>query len=104
MSHPSMSHSALPLATQRALKSHGIIAHRSSNMPSIFSFLLTGALITGAFLLTFSQALADDRDDAYYYDRYALPWVKAYAPPNTAPGTFDRSYHGEYWRGSRNQY
>ena len=86
---------------------HGaVISYRPSNMPAYLSFLLTGALFMAAFLAMFGQALADDRGEAegnYYYDRYALPYVKAYAPPNTAPGTY-RSYDGEYPRGSRDHY
>ena len=58
-----------------------------------FSFPLTGALFTLVLLATFGQALAGDRNEGdeggYYYDHYALPWVKEYAPPDTAPGTFD---------------
>lgn len=102
-----MSHRALSPAAQRALKSHGVVISETPNhMPGIFSFVLTGALFTGALLLTFGQALADDRDatDNYYYDRYALPWVKAYAPPNTAPGTYTRDSEGEYPRGSHDHY
>jgi len=100
-----MSYRALPAETQRVLKNHGVIAYTPSRLPGIFSFLLTGALFTAALLLTFSQALADDPDEGrYYYDRYALPYVKAYAPPNTAPGTYGQSDDGEYWRGSHNNY
>lgn len=100
-----MSYRALPPETQRVLKNHGVIAYTPSRMPGIFSFLLTGALFTAALLLTFTQATADDSDAGRtYYDRYALPWVKAYAPPNTAPGTYDQSNDGEYWRGSHNDY
>ena len=83
-----------------------VISHPPSSMPAIFSFLLTGALFMAAFLAMFGQALADDRGEAegnYYYDRYALPYVQAYAPPDTAPGTY-RSYDGEYPRGSRDNY
>ncbi|ODS03219.1 hypothetical protein AUC71_01105 [Methyloceanibacter marginalis] len=100
-----MSHQALSPETQRVLKNHGVIAYTPSRMPAIFSFLLTGALFTAALLMSFGQVLADDGDDGrYYYDRYALPYVKAYAPPNTAPGTYGRSDDGEYWRGPRNNY
>ena len=78
---------------------HGaVISYRPSNMPAYLSFLLTGALFMGAFLAMFGQALADDRGEAegnYYYDRYALPYVKEYAPPDTAPGTYGRSDDGE---------
>jgi len=41
--------------TQRVLKNHGVIAHTPSRLPGIFSFLLTGALLTAALLLTFSE-------------------------------------------------
>lgn len=100
-----MSHQALSPETQRVLKNHGVIAYTPSRLPGIFSFLLTGALFTAALLMSFGQVLADDGDDGrYYYDRYALPYVKAYAPPDTAPGTYGRSDDGEYWRGSRNNY
>ncbi|MGK2923592.1 MAG: hypothetical protein ACSLE4_12575 [Methyloceanibacter sp.] len=96
-----MSHRALSPETQRVLKNHGVIAYTPSRMPAIFSFLLTGALFTAALLMSFGHALANDRDDGrYYYDQYALPYVKAYA----APGTYGRSDDGEYWRGSRNTY
>jgi hypothetical protein len=75
-----------------------VISYRPSPMPAFFSFLLTGAVFTGALLATFSHALAGDGDrgDAggYYYDRYALPYVKRYAPPDTAPGTFNEPQHG----------
>jgi hypothetical protein len=84
-----------------------VISYRPSNMPGIFSFLLTGALFLGALLAMFSHARADDGGEAegnYYYDRYALPYVKAYAPPDTAPGTYGRSNDGEFPRGSRNHY
>ena len=53
------------------------------------SFPLTAALLTFVLLATFGQALAGEGDEGgYYYDRYALPWVKKYAPPDTAPGTY----------------
>ncbi len=55
--------------------------------------------MTFALLAAFGHALADDRGDAtgnYYYDRYALPWVKAYAPPDTAPGTYDERANGTH--------
>jgi len=80
-----------------------LISYLPSAMPAFFSFLLTGALFMGALLATFGHALAGDRggdDGGYYYDRYALPYVKRYAPPNTAPGTYGRSDDGEYPRGS----
>lgn len=74
-------------------------------MPAQITFLLTMASFLGAFLVTFASAQADDRGEGnYYYDRYALPWVKAYAPPDTAPGTYGRADDGEYPRGSRNHY
>jgi hypothetical protein len=106
-----MSHRTLSPETQRVLKSHGVISYTPSRMPQVLSFVLTAALFLGAFLLTFGHALADDRNTNptgdpvgnYYYDRYALPWVRAYAPPNTAPGTY-RDYDGEYPRGSRDRY
>ena len=74
-----------------------VISYRPSPMPGFFSFFLTGALFMGALLLTFGHALADGGDrgeGGYYYDRYALPYVKRYAPPDTAPGTFDEPVHG----------
>ncbi len=77
-----------------------VISYRPSRVPEFLSFLLTGALFTGALLATFGLALADDGDrdrgdeGGYYYDRYALPYVKRYAPPDTAPGTFDEPAHG----------
>jgi hypothetical protein len=83
------------------------MSHRARTMPAYVSFYvsfpLTAALLTGALLASFGHALADERTGNYYYDRYALPWVKAYAPPNTAPGTY-RSDDGEYPRGSRDHY
>ena len=101
-----MSQQPLTAETRRVLKNHGVIISTTpSRMPGIFSFALTGALFTGALLMTFGHALADDRDDGrYYYDKYALPYVKAYAPRDTAPGTYGRDDNGEYWRGSRNNY
>jgi len=92
-----MSHRTLSPETQRVLKNHGVvISYAPSRMPGFLSFLLTAALFLGAFLLTFGQAFADDRNTDptgdptgnYYYDRYALPYVKRYAPPDTAPGTY----------------
>jgi len=107
MSYRDLSYRSLPPKTQHALKGHGVVISEIPNrMPGVFSFALTGALFMGAFLLTFGQALAGDRGEAagnYYYDRYALPYVKAYAPPDTAPGTY-RSDDGEYPRGSRDHY
>jgi hypothetical protein len=91
-----MSHRTFSPETQRVLKNHGVISYAPSRMPGFFSFLLTAALFVGAFLLAFGHALADDRNTDptgnptgnYYYDRYALPYVKRYAPPDTAPGTY----------------
>lgn len=100
-----MSHRALTPETQRVLMNHGVISYTPSRMPGIFSFVLTGALFTAALLLSLGHALANDGDDGgYYYDKYARPWVRAYAPANTAPGTYGRDDNGEYWRGSRNHY
>lgn len=68
-------------------------------IPAQLSYQIIGALLTFALLATFGQAFADDRGDAtgnYYYDRYALPWVKAYAPPDTAPGTYDERANGTH--------
>ena len=72
------------------------MSQRTRNTLSHLSFPLTAALLTLVLLATFGQALAGDRDEGiksdegrYYYDRYARPWVKEYAPPNTAPGTYD---------------
>jgi hypothetical protein len=48
--------------TQRVLENHGVISYTPSRMPGFFSFLLTAALFLGAFLLTFGQAFADDRN------------------------------------------
>jgi|GEM_PF-4060155 len=108
LSYRALSYGALPPKPQHALKAHGaVISEIPNRMPGLFSFALTGALIMGGFLLTFGQALAGDRGDAagnYYYDRYALPYVKAYAPPDTAPGTYGRSDVGEYPRGSHDHY
>lgn len=83
-----------------------VISHRPSPIPGVLSFILTGALFTGALLATFAHALADDRGAGnYYYDRYALPYVKRYAPPDTAPGTFDERANGtDVPRGSGDQY
>jgi hypothetical protein len=70
------------------------MSHRARTIPTYFAFPLTAALLTGALLATFGHALAGEGDrgegeGGYYYDRYALPYVKRYAPPDTAPGTFD---------------
>jgi len=70
------------------------MSHRARTMPAYFAFPLTAALLTGALLATFGHAYAGEGDrggdeGGYYYDRYALPYVKRYAPPDTAPGTFD---------------
>jgi hypothetical protein len=100
-----MSHRTLSPQTQRVLKSHGVvISYAPSRMPAVLSFVLTAALFLGAFLATFAHALADDRNTDptgnatgnYYYDRYALPYVKRYAPPDTASGTYsDHDAGGE---------
>jgi hypothetical protein len=108
MSDRTLSYRSLPPKTQHALKSHGVVISEVPNrVPGVVSFALTGALCTGAFLLTFGAALAAGRGEAagnYYYDRYALPYVTAYAPPDTAPGTYGRADDGEFPRGSRNHY
>jgi len=107
-----MSDRTLSPQARQALKSHGVvISYAPSRMPGILSFVLTAALFLSAFLATFAHALADDRNTNptgdpvgnYYYDRYALPWVQRYAPPDTAPGTY-RDNDGEYPRGARDRY
>jgi hypothetical protein len=99
--------------TQRVLRSHGaVISYAPSRMLAVLSFVLTAALFLGVFLATFAHALADDRNDPtgdatgnYYYNRYALPWVRAYAPPDTAPRTYGRRDNdGEYPRGTGDRY
>ena len=109
-----MSHRTLSPETQRVLKSHGVvISHAPSRVPQVLSFVLTAALFLGAFLLTFGHAIADDRNTDptgnptgnYYYDRYALPYVKRYAPPDTAPGTYgEHDNQGESEHGSQDQH
>ncbi len=90
-----MSHRTLSPETQRVLKNHGVvISYAPSRMPGFLSFLLTAALFLGAFLLTFGQAFADDRNTDptgdptgnYYYNRYALPYVKALRPAEHRAG------------------
>jgi hypothetical protein len=61
--------------------------------PSLVFAAATVVLFTIAAFVAPKPAHADAAGN-YYYDRYALPWVRAYAPPNTAPGTFDERSNG----------
>ena len=67
-------------------------------------FWICALVLALAFGFLGSRGIWDPDEGRYYYDRYALPYVKAYAPPNTAPGTYEQSDDGEYWRGSHNDY
>jgi hypothetical protein len=87
------------------------MSHRARITFAHLSFPLTAAVFTFALLATAGTALAAVHDPqgpgSSYYNRYALPWVRKYAPPNTAPGTYgdqDQNKDDDRPQGSSDQH